>query len=526
MARRIWRHRQASPSASSGGREVTHEQAINIERMVEGVGQTGLLVVEAATKVEAIATNMGTQVELFKDLTVGARDLRDGNRSLSDDAETAADATRKMNQELAQSRDEMAASLSEVNYMISWVASTSNQLETLQQEMEDVGRIAHHIDSIAQQTHVLALNAHIEAARAGTGATGFTVIANAIRDLADQAIDAAASISTTLDPLIESVNELGGTTKSARRGAERARGAIDTVAGSLERSQREGAVLDRRVEAIATFSRTINEKVDLFSNSLVSLLEGVEHSENDLTAATQSLEDLMLRTNLLVQQSANVGVTTADTPIVAEVVARAHRVEQMFEDALNNGDISIEELFDEDYQEIPNTDPQQHLTRFSSFVDNAVQDLLEDFLEFSDAVVFAAVVDRNGYLCTHNLKYSHPPSGDPVWDTGHCRNHRFFDDPTGINAARSRDEFLLQTYRRDMGGGEHRLMKDASAPIYVAGLHWGALRLGYAPLDPTDRERQAISQRRAAAMRRPQTNQQRTATSDIRDEIDALLSPW
>jgi methyl-accepting chemotaxis protein len=35
----------------------------------------------------------------------------------------------------------------------------------------------------------------------------------------------------------------------------------------------------------------------------------------------------------------------------------------------------------------------------------------------------------------------------------------------------------LQTYRRDMGGGQFVLMKDISAPITVNGRHWGGLRL-------------------------------------------------
>jgi methyl-accepting chemotaxis protein len=38
---------------------------------------------------------------------------------------------------------------------------------------------------------------------------------------------------------------------------------------------------------------------------------------------------------------------------------------------------------------------------------------------------------------------------------------------------------LLQTYRRDMGGGTFALMKDASAPINIAGRLWGGLRVCY-----------------------------------------------
>ncbi|MFI4866891.1 MAG: hypothetical protein ACHQDB_07265 [Steroidobacterales bacterium] len=39
--------------------------------------------------------------------------------------------------------------------------------------------------------------------------------------------------------------------------------------------------------------------------------------------------------------------------------------------------------------------------------------------------------------------------------------------------------FLLQTYRRNMGGGKFVLMKDLSSPIFVDGRLWGAFRMGY-----------------------------------------------
>ena len=47
----------------------------------------------------------------------------------------------------------------------------------------------------------------------------------------------------------------------------------------------------------------------------------------------------------------------------------------------------------------------------------------------------------------------------------------------GLAAGRNTEPFLLQTYRRDMGGGQFVLMKDISAPIVVDGRHWGGLRL-------------------------------------------------
>ena len=76
-------------------------------------------------------------------------------------------------------------------------------------------------------------------------------------------------------------------------------------------------------------------------------------------------------------------------------------------------------------------------------------------------------------------RFSREQSDDLVWNSANCRNRRIFNDRTGLRAAQSQSKFLLQTYRRDMGGGEFVLLKDLSMPIWVGGRHWGALRLAY-----------------------------------------------
>ena len=59
------------------------------------------------------------------------------------------------------------------------------------------------------------------------------------------------------------------------------------------------------------------------------------------------------------------------------------------------------------------------------------------------------------------------------------QHRRKYDDKTAKAALAHTQAFLLQTYRRDMGGGKFSLMKDASAPITIAGRRWGGLRVCY-----------------------------------------------
>jgi len=137
------------------------------------------------------------------------------------------------------------------------------------------------------------------------------------------------------------------------------------------------------------------------------------------------------------------------------------------------------DLFDDKYEPVAGSNPAQVTTRFVALTDELFPPVQEELLAFDRKVVFCAAVDRNGFLPTHNAKFSQPQGSDPVWNAAHARNRRIFNDRTGLAAGRNERRFLLQTYRRDMGGGQRVLVKDLSAPITVQGRHWGGLRLAY-----------------------------------------------
>ncbi len=168
-----------------------------------------------------------------------------------------------------------------------------------------------------------------------------------------------------------------------------------------------------------------------------------------------------------------------DAEMVAVVKDTAATIGRLFEQAIDRKEITWEQLWDVDYRLIKDSDPPQYSTRFLALCDRVLPVVQEPILEKNQSVAFAAAVDRNGYLPTHNLKYSQPQRpGDKLWNTANSRNRRIFDDRTGLSAARNRLPVLVQTYRRDMGGGQFVSMKDISAPVLVHGQHWGGFRLG------------------------------------------------
>lgn len=170
----------------------------------------------------------------------------------------------------------------------------------------------------------------------------------------------------------------------------------------------------------------------------------------------------------------------ADIVFIGAAQGAAARVATAFQAALDRGEITEEALFSSDLAVVPGTDPEQAVAPFTTLTERLLPGIQNPLLGMDPRVVFCAAVDIRGYLPTHNAAYSQPQRpGEPVWNARHSRNRRVFNDRSGLAAARNTRPFLLQAYLRDMGGGEMVRLKEADAPIFVRGRHWGNIRLAY-----------------------------------------------
>jgi methyl-accepting chemotaxis protein len=154
-------------------------------------------------------------------------------------------------------------------------------------------------------------------------------------------------------------------------------------------------------------------------------------------------------------------------------LTEAKMMEQVLREAIRSGRLSEAEVFDDKYVTIPDTDPPKYHTQYDAYLDGAIQDIEDAYLH-DDQVTYAVLVDRNGYLPTHHRQNSLPLTGDREKDRVGNRTKRIFNGGVELAAARNEQPFLKQVYRRDTG----ETMWDLSAPVYVNGRHWGAVRIG------------------------------------------------
>ena len=362
------------------------------------------------------------------------------------------------------------------------VTQSARVVCALGERSKAISGIVQTIREIADQTNLLALNAAIEAARAGDQGRGFAVVADEVRKLAERTSQATgeigqmiAAIQSETESAIASIEAGSG---QARSGAELAQQA----AQSLERINRGARGTMEKVEAIAVAVAQQTRTGQTIADHVQNIRQMAE-TNNAVTAETLLAvdhveclaENLGEISNVFRLGSAGEHAIATHGRMPAIVRQAAVAVGELFEKAVDAGRIRLEDLFDERYQPIANTKPQKFRSRFDEFTDQALVPLQESVLEQNPWCTYAICIDRNGYVPTHNRKFSQPLTGDEKVDFVNNRSKRIFDDPVAKRCGSHEQPFLLQTYRRDTG----EVLHDISAPIRVKGRRWGGFRIGY-----------------------------------------------
>jgi methyl-accepting chemotaxis protein len=300
-----------------------------------------------------------------------------------------------------------------------------------------------------------------------------------VKALAEETRTATVHITDTVRALGEQIGGLIKESGEATRHSGNAAAGAEKVKGVIHRAHDAFNTVGREVDAIAKATTDNLEACDATLSQLSDLATGVELSSTNLRKADERLEGLLALSENLIEFIAESGVETDDTAIIRLGVEAAKRISAEFEAAINRGEITMARLFDERYREIPGTDPKQYLTDYVQFTDRLLPPIQDPLRKADPRIVFCVAWARGGYLPTHNPEYSKAQGKAPAWNAAYSRNRRLFDDRAVQKVAGNTKAFLLQTYRRNMGGGKFVLMKDLSSPIIVNGRHWGAFRVGY-----------------------------------------------
>jgi methyl-accepting chemotaxis protein len=165
-----------------------------------------------------------------------------------------------------------------------------DSLAELSSQSRKLEEIINVIDSIAFQTNILAVNAAVEAARAGEQGRGFAIVAEAVRNLAQNSAVSAKNISSL-------IRDSGETSKRAldavRNGAE----SLGAAVGQVRKSQ-------TLIHKISTSTHDLTEALTRISQSL-SHLDSTTRTVFDSADLSDATQEQFKNRIALLQNSAN-----------------------------------------------------------------------------------------------------------------------------------------------------------------------------------------------------------------------------
>jgi methyl-accepting chemotaxis protein len=428
--------------------------------------------------VQDVASKLDAHLKMLDSLEeVTTRLLADQAR-VSDSTDEARLLSEQAKAKLEAGREAIEGTIEGFKGLTDLVVQLGERMAGFAAAMNQVQTVSSTIEAIARKTNMLALNATIEAARAGDAGRSFAVVAAEVKKLAHDTRSATSQIALTIGEL---TREAGAVTSEIKTGVERSRAAqmgFGQISDTVREVSEIVGMVDRQTEGIAHSTNMIQTSVDRVKAGLTDFAGDARDNGGSLMQAQKRLAHLELLSNTMLDTLANSGAEIDDTPFILKAQEVTRAIVAAIERAIDEGEVSLEDVFDRNYQEVKGTDPVQYDTRFCDAADKYVQPILDGTKRTDERIMGSAISDMNGYLPTHLSERSQPQGPDPVWNDEHCRNRRIMIDDVTRNALLSDRPATLATYRMELGD-KFIPVKNVFVPLFIKGRRWGNYELAY-----------------------------------------------
>ncbi|MBA4050947.1 MAG: chemotaxis protein [Erythrobacter sp.] len=445
----------------------------------ESCGAVTVGCTDVAGVVEAVIASSKTLRSEHEALAETVRALEADQTKVAEASDEARLLSERAIERLSEGTALIQSSLGQIASLIELVDTLGQHVTSFSAAMEQVRRSAQDIGEIAETTNILALNATIEAMRAGDAGRTFAVVASEVKSLANDTRKATEEIAHTIDALGGEAEVVIGRIEAGSRASGEARASVAQIESTIANVGALVEEVDKQNDVIARSTGTISGHVDKVQRVLTSYDVASRSNEDKLHGAHRKMEELEITASEMFDRIVKAGLSPQDSIMVERAIAKARRMEQVTQEALERGELTTVQLFDQDYRPVEGTNPQLYRTGLSDWADRNWRPMFDKLIAGEASARMCSAADMKGFLPTHLTERSRKPTGELAHDTQYCRNGRILLEGVDLVAKASNAPYTMAVYRQEGDGSAYVVVRNVYVPLYFGGRRWGDFELAY-----------------------------------------------
>lgn len=257
---------EAAPTASATTSSVENSEAPDHQHLIFASSAWLMAAVASTIVTLSILSLMKRQ---YSQTEAKSKDYADRVRHYSSEMAAVAQQTSGSIDEIARSSQIAVTALQQA---LSQCVRSSDVVKSLGSHTDSVTELIGEITAISEQTNLLALNATIESARAGEAGKGFSVVANEVKQLANDTRVTSERVIERVRCIQKSSGETITTTDEVLALMKQCSESQSTIAAAVEEQRNIASQLARQAHELATEAGSDNSPASGLSSTDTSYM--------------------------------------------------------------------------------------------------------------------------------------------------------------------------------------------------------------------------------------------------------------
>ncbi|MEN2766944.1 methyl-accepting chemotaxis protein [Ornithinibacillus xuwenensis] len=281
----------------------TTEVSNNVYAQSEELSQSALEVNEGNRQIASTMQDLSGGSE---SLATTSSDISEGMKNFTSIIQEASDngeALKKSSEEVlaftTQGQQLMDSSIKQMKDIYEDVKESVVKVKGLENQSQEISKLVLVIKDIADQTNLLALNAAIEAARAGEHGSGFAVVANEVRKLAEQVTASVTDISRIVEGVQSESVGVAAALQESYEQVEKGSDQIKVTGETFNHINQAVNQIEQQIKGISDNLNGITEtsqKISLSIDEIAAIAEessaGVEQTSASVQQSSSAMDEI------------------------------------------------------------------------------------------------------------------------------------------------------------------------------------------------------------------------------------------